>query len=67
MDTITELRAALDEAGWKVTRSAHGKTCPGCLYAALNGASLAKYDENTNTGYTGPGAHEATVTRKKSS
>lgn len=66
MDTITELRAALNEAGWKVTRSAHGKTCPGCLYAALNGASLAKYDEITNTGYTGPGGHEATVMRKDS-
>lgn len=68
MDTAAELLEAIDSAGWKVTKTAHTGPydCPGCLYAALNGISLAKYDQNTNIGYTGPGNHEATVTRKDS-
>lgn len=65
MDTIAELLEAIDSQGWKVLTSAHTRLrCPRCLYAALNGISLAKYDQYTNTGYTGPGNHWATIARK---
>lgn len=64
MDSVTELLGDIRSQGWEVSWTAHGYTCQGCLYAALNGASLAKYDQATSTGYTGPGNHCARVTRK---
>lgn len=65
MDTIPELLEAIDSAGWKVTRTAHTGfyDCHGCLYAALNGASLALAHTPVTTGYSGYG-HEATIIRK---
>lgn len=66
MDTTAELLEAIESQGWKIIKTAHGYKCTGCLYAALNGISLvSRYSyAETTTGYTGPGQHEATITRK---
>jgi hypothetical protein len=65
MDTTAELLEAIDSAGWTVTSTAHEGPypCHGCLYAALNGPSLARVHAPLTTGYTS-GGHEATIIRK---
>lgn len=64
MDTITELLEAIESQGWKIIKTVHGPTCLACHYAALNGMVSIRPWQETATGWTGPGQHEATITRR---
>lgn len=64
MDTTAELLEAINSEGWRIVSTApgHASACHGCLYAALNGLSLAGTNQTT-TGRTDNG-HWATITQK---
>lgn len=64
MENIDDLIRAIDSEGWTVVSTApgHATTCRICLYAALNGMSLAG-TKQTTTGFAGNN-HWATITRK---
>ena len=64
MDSIADLLEAIESQGWKILKTAHGATCQGCHYAALNAMVGVRNWQQTATGWTGPGQHEATITRK---
>lgn len=67
MDSIPELLEAIESQGWTITATAHGLACQACHYAALNGMVGVRPWQQTATGWTGPGQHEATITRKNAS